>query len=62
MKEISLKYAKFTFRVFAQPFIASLDGHHEGVSTLTKHPLRYFWSYFLPYFILFIYLFYLLPM
>uniref|UniRef100_A0A8C4QCL7 DDB1- and CUL4-associated factor 13 n=1 Tax=Eptatretus burgeri TaxID=7764 RepID=A0A8C4QCL7_EPTBU len=25
-------------RVFAKPFIASLDGHHDGISCLAKHP------------------------
>ncbi|VIO93644.1 Sof1-like domain containing protein [Brugia malayi] len=27
-------------RVFAKPFISSLDGHNDGVSVLCKHPLR----------------------
>lgn len=27
-------------RVFARPFVASLDGHNDGVSVLAKHPLR----------------------
>ena len=25
-------------RVFAKPFLASLDGHHDGVSFLAKYP------------------------
>ena len=27
-------------RVFAKPFLASLDGHTEGVSCMAKHPIR----------------------
>ncbi|VDM95754.1 unnamed protein product [Thelazia callipaeda] len=27
-------------RVFAKPFVSSLDGHNDGVSVLCKHPLR----------------------
>ncbi|CAJ0963332.1 unnamed protein product, partial [Mesorhabditis belari] len=27
-------------RVFAKPFVASLDGHNDGVSILSKHPFR----------------------
>lgn len=27
-------------RVFAKPFVGSLDGHNDGVSILAKHPLR----------------------
>ena len=27
-------------RVFAKPFIGSLDGHQDGVSCLGKHPSR----------------------
>lgn len=27
-------------RVFAKPFLANLDGHTEGVSSMAKHPLR----------------------
>lgn len=27
-------------RIFAKPFLANLDGHHEGVQALAKHPLR----------------------
>lgn len=27
-------------RVFAKPFICSLDGHHDGVYCMVKHPKR----------------------
>jgi WD repeat and SOF domain-containing protein 1 len=27
-------------RVFAKPFLGSLDGHRDGISSLAKHPTR----------------------